>query len=94
MPRVPRLAQPKGPHDMTAHEKNFYAIYVEKLAEQIRKRPDQYAYTADHAPEVARKMTAALKRGTGNKDSLAIRQTCRELSIAYRYKDILEYLNN
>lgn len=76
---------------MTNYE-TFLIIYTDKLESAIRKAPDKYTYPVEQAPEIAAKMTAALARGSANKDSLAIRQTCKNLGIAYRYTDIAAYL--
>jgi hypothetical protein len=70
----------------------FEEIYLAELREQMARHPELYAYPIGDAPSVATKMTAALAKGSANKDSIAIKHTCKRLGIAYRYADIAAYL--
>ena len=71
----------------------FYDEYVDQLTAEITAPPDEYRYPVTYAPMVARKMVLALAKGTANKDSRAIRRTCRKLGIPYTYKAIRDYLD-
>ena len=71
---------------------SFLTHYITELEKEITKRPGEYAYAVSEAPVVAQKMTEALKRGTGNKNSNAIQRTCRKLKIPFTYAAIQNYL--
>jgi len=71
----------------------FYNTYVAELEREVARKPDAYAWPASMAPLVARRMVYALAVSGGNKDSNAIRRTCKGLGIPYTYRGIREYLN-
>ena len=77
---------------MTQFE-TFLATYTEKLAETIKRRPDEYFYPPSDAPKVAEKMTRSLREGTANvHNSPAIKATCRALSLPCRIGAIKKFL--
>lgn len=80
-------------NDFTPNQHRFFAHYVVYLMEQITAKPEAYTYGINQASEVAAKMVRALTLGNGNKDSAAIKKTCQNIGIAYRYRDIHAYLN-
>ena len=71
---------------------SFAAMYAVKLREAVERHPDEYSFPTTQAAAVAEKMTRALGCGTANKDSAAIRSTCRALGVKYTYTAIREYL--
>lgn len=77
----------------TANQKRFREEYTKRLKEAVQQHPDQYGYPVEKVPAVAAKMTQSLAKGTGNKDSLAIKGTLRELGIPNNYAAIKEFLN-
>ena len=76
------------------NREKFLALYEPELRRRVEDEPDQYAFSVDKVPEVAKLMVAALKAGTANKDSAAIRCVCSKLGIKYTYAAIREYLNS
>lgn len=66
----------------------FLGIYSEELKRAREERPDEYAWPVDELPRVLKRMTDALIRGTYNKDSIAIRRTCKRLGIKHTYQAI------
>ncbi len=73
-------------------EQKFYDTYVVELRSEIAKHPGEYGYPVLRADDVAMKMTIALKNGTANKNSNAVRRTCRKLGIPYTYTGIKFFL--
>lgn len=78
---------------MTAQEKvnTFQEVYTRNLFRAVEEYPQEYAYSKDAVPLIAAKMVAALLRNSANKDSRAIKWTCKELGIPYTYKGLKEY---
>jgi hypothetical protein len=72
----------------------FLALYEPELKRRVEAEPDQYAFAVDKVPAVAELMVAALKAGSANKDSAAIRVVCHKLGIKYTYEAIKEFLNS
>jgi hypothetical protein len=77
---------------MTPHQKLFIDIYTRNLRESQQADPKSYAWPAEELPDVVKRMTAAILRGSFNKDGRAFRATCRELGIKHTYLDIECYL--
>lgn len=78
---------------MSSNEITFRDLYSLQLAIAINERPSDYGYGPDMAFSVATKMTDALRRGSANKEGLAIKRTCKLLGIKYTYAAIKDYLN-
>ena len=78
---------------MTENYDKFLAIYTRELSKDVLAHPDQFGFEQAQVPAVALKMTTSLAKGTANKDSNAIRRTCRELGVGYTYKEIFRFLN-
>lgn len=70
----------------------FMAVYVVKLADNIRTNPSDYAPGSD-AVAIAAKMRPAIERGSMNKDSTSFRQTCKVLGIKCTYSGMAAYLS-
>ena len=79
--------------DVTAQDRinTFQEVYTRNLLKAVEKYPQEYAYPKDEVPLIAAKMVAALLRNSANKDSRAIKWTCKELGIPYTYKGLKEY---
>jgi hypothetical protein len=71
---------------------NFAMIYTEELARAVKDYPSEYRWPFKDVPVVAAKMLDAVKRGSFNKDSRAIRATCKRLGIKHTYTAIRDYL--
>lgn len=66
--------------------------YEEELRNAVREYPKEYAYDVSQVPKVAEKMRGAFFTGSFNKDSRAIRATCKYFKISHTYKAILSFL--
>lgn len=76
----------------TFNSKRFRAVYTRKLTEAMEAHPTEYRFPKDQIPKVVDKMVTGLAKGEANKEGFAIRNTCRELGIAYTYTAISAYL--
>lgn len=72
----------------------FIDIYAEELERAVKERPDDYGWPVSELPVVLEKMKAAFIRGSYNKDSLAIKRTCKRLVIKHTYKAINEAIKS
>ena len=75
--------------------KIFADTYIKALHKAVIKYPDDYRwYTAgsENIDFIAAKMHLAFRKQSFDKDSHAIKATCKELSIKHTYKAIAEYL--
>jgi hypothetical protein len=71
---------------------NFAQVYTEELEKAVKNFPEEYAWPVENVPTVAAKMVQAFLAGTYNKDSRAVKATCKRLSIKHTYKEINAYL--
>jgi hypothetical protein len=71
---------------------NFARLYEANLRHAVLEYPTEYVYPVETVPQVAEKMLRAIRTGSYNKDSRAIKATCKELGIKHTYKSIDEYL--
>lgn len=69
----------------------FKATYAKQLEQVRRDKPDYYTWTWDQLPIVTARMLDAIEKGSFNKDSLAFKQTCKELGIKHTYKAIRDF---
>ena len=69
-------------------------IYEQKLVEAITKHPDIYAYPVSEVPFVVQRMRGAFERVSYNKDSHAIRATCKHFGVKHTYTAIREFLQS
>ena len=67
-------------------------IYEENLVKAVIEHPDLYGWPVEQAHNVALKMRIAFENGYFNKDSLAIRTTCKHFGIKFTYASIKTFL--
>ncbi len=78
---------------MTNRER-FLGVYTEELRSEITRRPFDYGYPVERAPEVAEKMVLSMaKKGANIHGSNPIKRTCRQLGIRCTFDAIAEFLN-
>jgi hypothetical protein len=70
----------------------FFATYGEQLALALVSHPAEYAWPAANLPVVLARMTDSFIRGCYNKDSRAIKATCKILDIKHTYSAINSFL--
>lgn len=70
----------------------FMEVYAEELSKAVAAHPEDYGYGPDLVPVVVQRMRAAFSRRSYNKDSRAIKATCKRLGIGSTYKAINAYL--
>lgn len=75
-----------------SNRETFLRTYKEELNKEVLKKPEDYNWPISQVNEIAEKMTNSLAKGTANKDSNAIRRTCKYLNIKYTYDAIRTYL--
>ena len=86
------VQMPSAKASETPAFETFAKVYHQALADAVAQYPNEYAWPVENAPAVAAKMLEAIKRGSYNKDSRAIKATCKTLGIKHTYKAIDEYL--
>lgn len=72
----------------------FREVYTRQLLAAVQNHPAEYGYGAAAVPGVVDRMTAAVERGSFNKDGFAMKGTCKELGIKYTYTGIDEFLTS
>jgi len=70
----------------------FENRYLTELQKAIRKYPTEYKYKIEDSFSVAERMMNAVYRKSFNKDSRAIKATCKALGIEHTYSAINEFL--
>jgi hypothetical protein len=70
----------------------FENRYLTELQNAITKYPEEYAYPIEKSFDVAERMMAAIYRKSFNKDSRAIKATCKALGLKHTYQAINEFL--
>jgi hypothetical protein len=70
----------------------FFTEYRKQLENALRDYPQEYAFPASELPNVFERMRVAIENGSANKDSRAIKATCKMLGIKHTYTAIREYL--
>jgi hypothetical protein len=70
----------------------FMKVYEAELRFCLKCFPSEYAYTDDGVALVLDRMRTAIQEGTYNKDSRAIKRTCKALGIKHTYTAIKNYL--
>jgi len=70
----------------------FMEVYKPHLAHAIVNYPNEYFYTVDKLPGVLTAMRLAIEGKSFNKDSRAIKATCKELGIKHTYTAIFEFI--
>jgi hypothetical protein len=67
-------------------------IYEANLIKVVTEHPDLYEWPLSQVHMVAEKMRIAFENGSFNKDSLAIRATCKHFGIKFTYAAIKTFL--
>jgi hypothetical protein len=70
----------------------FAQTYKENLRAAHTAQPETFAWPIDQLDIVHARMMAAIVRGSANKDSSAIKRTCKALGIPHTYKAIRAFL--
>lgn len=70
----------------------FTEAYKKHIAQVVAEKPDLYLWPISELPQVSDRMIEAIKRGTFNKDSIAIKRTCKDFGIKHTYKAITEFI--
>lgn len=68
-------------------------VYEQKLAEAVQKYPQEYGFPVSDVPAVAGRMIVAFAKGSYNKNSHAIKATCKHFGIKHTYQAINKWLN-
>lgn len=71
----------------------FETLYRQQLEQAVQQYPQEYVYGLDKVPEVFIRMMDAIRRGSFNKDSRAIKAVCKILGIKHTYTAIKDYLS-
>lgn len=72
----------------------FKKIYEKNLTIAYHKYPEVYYWPQERLPHIVSSITDGLANGSANKDSHAIKWTCKELGINHTYKAIKEFLTS
>lgn len=72
----------------------FFTEYRKQLEHAILTYPQNYAYPISQLGIVFEKMRIAIDAGSFNKDSQAIKATCKTLGIKHTYSAIHAYLRD
>jgi hypothetical protein len=78
--------------ELMTNPETFITTYREQLRIAIETHPEEYAYPVSELDFVVARMTAAIERGSFNKDSRAFRATCKVLGIKHTYQAIKAYM--
>jgi hypothetical protein len=69
--------------------------YEKQLRDCITRQEEGYLFTSIlQVPEILPLMKEAFEKGTFNKDSPAIKATCKAFKIKHTYKDIAHFIAN
>lgn len=72
----------------------FADEYLQQLIKRIDEAPEDFMHGRDtKVTELHAKMMDAIERNSFNKDSVAIKRTCKALGIGYTYRDIRAYIS-
>jgi hypothetical protein len=77
--------------EMTNKEQ-FFETYTKELTDAVQDHPEEYRYGIEAVPAVVEKIRDAFESRSFNKDSRAIKSTCRLLGIKHTYKAISEFI--
>ena len=77
---------------MNSNRYTFLAEYRKQLEIAVTTHPEEYGWPLSELETVAARMSAAIERGSYNKDSRAIRATCKTLGIRHSYIAIGAFL--
>jgi hypothetical protein len=71
----------------------FKTRYKDNLINARMNYPTMYAWPESELESVFKRMIEAIERGSFNKDSIALKNTCKDLRINHTYKAIREFIN-
>jgi hypothetical protein len=72
----------------------FMEVYTRHLKLAVESHPEEYVYSMDELFVVLARMRNAFAHKSFNKDSRAIKATCKELKIKHTYRDIETFLGH
>ena len=70
----------------------FFDLYKKNLVQMRKEKPGLYCWPIEELNSIHLKMCEAMINGSFNKDSDAIKATCKELGLKHTYKSIKEYI--
>jgi hypothetical protein len=70
----------------------FGAVYRVELERAVKEHPEEYGWPVENVPVVVDRMMAAIRAETFNKDSRAIRATCKAFGLKHTYKALRAWL--
>jgi len=70
----------------------FFSMYATNLQNAVEQFPEEYSFIGGNIELAIVRMFVAFKKGTYNKDSRAIKATCKQLNLKHTYKAINNYL--
>lgn len=70
----------------------FMKAYCQNLYDAVRDHREEYCFGLDKVPDVVAKMKIAFGQRSYNKDSRAVKATCKQLGIKHTYSAINDYL--
>lgn len=83
------MSQPTHPGNLQC----FLDEYRTQLKLAVESRPEDYAWPISDFDIVFERMSRAIERGSFNKDSEAIKKTCKSLGIKHTYSAIKEFIS-
>lgn len=79
---------------MPTNRELFRARYEQELrAQRPQDTTGAYSWSIERLPEICDLMVAGLAKGSANKDSPAIKRTCKALGVKHTYAGIQEFLS-
>lgn len=76
----------------TERFERFGSTYTVELERAVREHPDEYVWPVEEVPTVAARMLDAIQHKSFNKDSRAIKSTCKAFGIKHTYQAIYAWL--
>ena len=70
----------------------FKTRYRDNLINARMNYPNMYIWPENEFENVFKRMLGALSRGSFNKDSIALKNTCKQLNIKHTYTAIAEFI--
>lgn len=80
--------------DDTIGLEEFGRVYSIELLQAVIDHPEEYSWPIENVPQVATKMLTAILQNNFNKESRAIKATCKLLGIKHTYKAIDAYIRS
>jgi hypothetical protein len=71
----------------------FLKCYKENLIKAQKEHPQEYTWPASQIDVVFNRMAKAIENGSFNKDSRAIKASCKELKIKHTYTAIMNFIS-